>query len=102
MRWLRRITQRALSEKRLDSELQFHLEQRTADYIAEGVPPEEGRRRAVLEFGGVELYKEECRDTRWENQLDVFGRDFHFALRRLLKERRFALVSIFALALAIG
>lgn len=102
MNWLRRFTHRALTEKRLDSELQFHIEQQVANYIELGLSPEEARRRAMLEFGGVELYKEECRDTRWENQLDIFVRDFRFALRGLVKDKRFAFVSIFALALAIG
>lgn len=102
MRWWRRFTQRALSEKRLDSEMQFHIEERTNDYVAEGVPPEEARRRARIEFGGVELYKEECRDTHWENQWDILARDFRFAFACLGKDRRFAFVAIFALALGIG
>jgi putative ABC transport system permease protein len=102
MRWLRRIGHKPLIEKRLDSELQFHLEQQVADYIASGISPQEARRRANLEFGGVERFKEECRESRWENQLDIFLRDFNFAVRGLLKDRRFAFVSIFALALAIG
>ena len=102
MRWLRRIGQKPLVEKRLDSELHFHVEQQIADYIASGMAPAEARRRANLEFGGVERFKEECREARWENQLDIFIRDFRFALRGLLKDRRFAFVSIFALALAIG
>jgi putative ABC transport system permease protein len=102
MRWLRRLGHKPLVEKRLDSELHFHLEQQIADYIASGLSPAEARRRANLEFGSVEGFKEECREARWENQLDIFIRDFRFALRGLLKDRRFAFVSIFALALAIG
>ena len=102
MRWLRRFTQRALSEKRLESELQFHIEQSTESYIAQGIPPAEARRRAVLEFGGVERFKEECRETHWENQWDIVVRDFRFALGCLRKDRRFAFVAIFALALGIG
>lgn len=101
-RRLSRLWQKSAAEKHLDSEMQFHLEQQIADYIASGMTREEARRRANLEFGGVELYKEECRDTRWENQLDIFIRDFRFALRGLLKDRRFTVVAIFALALAIG
>src|SRR5215467_3048451 len=102
MKWWRRFTQRALSEKRLDSELRFHVEQRTVDYVGEGIPPEEARRRALLEFGGVERFKEECRETHWENQWDILGRDFRFALACLRKDRRFAFAAIFALALGIG
>jgi putative ABC transport system permease protein len=102
MRWLRRIGHKPLVEKRLDSELHFHLEQQVADYIASGLSPAEARRRANLEFGSVEGFKEECREARWENQLDIFIRDFRFALRGLMKDWRFAFVSIFALALAIG
>lgn len=102
MRWFRRLWQKALTERRLDSELQFHLEQQIADYVASGLPPSEARRRASLEFGCLERFKEECREARWENHLDIFARDFRFAFRGLLKDRRFALISIFALALGIG
>src|SRR5215470_1394555 len=102
MRWLRRFTQRALSEKRLDSELRFHVDQQIAHYIESGFSPEEARRRANIEFGGVELYKEKCRDTHWENHWDILVRDFRFALNCLRKDRRFAFVAVFALALGIG
>src|ERR1700722_12240339 len=102
IRWLRRFGQKPLVEKRLDAELQFHLEQQITDHIASGISPAEARRRANLEFGSVEAFKEECREARWENHLDIFIRDLRFALRGLLKDRRFAFVSIFTLALAIG
>src|SRR5205809_3105259 len=102
MRWLRRFTQRALSEKRLESELQFHIEQSTESDIAQGIPPAEARRRAVLEFVGVERFKEERRENHWEHQWDIAVRDFHFALGCLRKVRRFAFIAIFALALGIG
>ena len=53
MRWLRRLWQKSLTERRLDSELQFHLEQQIAGYVSAGVPLDEARRRACIEFGGV-------------------------------------------------
>jgi putative ABC transport system permease protein len=102
MRWLRRLWQKSLTERRLDSELQFHLEQQIADYVASGLPPCEARRRASLEFGGLERFKEECRETHWENHLEILARDFRVALRGLAKDRRFAFIAIFALALGIG
>src|ERR1700674_859738 len=102
MRWLPRLWKKSLSEKRLESELQFHLEQQIADYVASGMSPAAARRRACIEFGGIERFKEECREARWENHLEILARDFRFALRGLLKDRRFAFISIFALALGIG
>jgi putative ABC transport system permease protein len=102
MRRLRRLWQKPLAERQLDSELAFHLEQQIADYVAAGIPPGEARRRATLEFGGLERFKEECREARWEHRLDILGRDFRFALRGLAKDRRFAVIAIFALALGIG
>src|SRR3984893_11027782 len=102
MRCLHRLWHKSLTEKRLESELQYHLEQQIADYVASGLTPDEARRRAFLEFGGLERFKEECREARWENHLDIFARDFRFAFRGLLKDRRFAGICIFALALGIG
>ena len=99
---LRRLWQKPLVERQLDSELKFHLEKQIADYIATGLHPEEARRRASLEFGGVERFKEECREARWEHHLDIIVRDFRFALRGLAKDRRFAFIAILALALGIG
>src|SRR5712692_7866096 len=102
MHWLRRLLRKEQAEKHLDAELHFHLEQQVADYIAAGITPEEARRRAHLEFGGLERVKEEVRDTRWETHLDNLFRDFRYALRDLGKNRRFSLIAIFALALGIG
>ncbi len=102
MRWYQRLFRRARTEKQLDKELRFHLEQQTADYVATGMTPEEARRRARLEFGGLDRVKEECRDVHWENHLRSFFRDIRFALRMLHKDRHFALLAIFALALGIG
>jgi putative ABC transport system permease protein len=102
MRWLRRIGHKPLVERRLNSELQFHLEQQIAEYISSGISPGEARRRANLEFGGVERFKEECREARWENYLELLLHDFQFAFRGLCKNPRFTVVAILALALGIG
>jgi predicted permease len=102
VRWIRRLFQKSRAEKELDRELRFHLERQIADYIAAGMTPEEARRRAQMEFGGMERVKEEVRDTRWETHLDNLSRDFRYALRNLRRDRRFALLAILALALGIG
>ena len=102
MHWLIRLFHREQSEKRLDAELRDHLDRQISDYIASGLPPEKARRRARLTFGGLEQTKEQVRDTRWETRLDNLFRDFRYAIRNLRKDRRFAMVAIFALALGIG
>ena len=63
MRWYQRFFSRGLTEKKLDAELRFHLELQIADYVAAGMTPDEARRRAQLEFGGLDQMKEACRDV---------------------------------------
>jgi len=67
MNWLRRLFHKSRSEAQLDNELRFHLDQQVAAYMAAGISPEEARRRARLEFGGLEGTKEECREARRTN-----------------------------------
>jgi len=100
--WLGRLFRKRLTEKRLDAELRFHLEQRVRDFMASGMSPEEARRRAHLAFGGLEQVKQDCRDARIENHVQDFFRDLQYAFRSLAKDRRFALVAVFTLALGIG
>ncbi len=41
-------------EEPFDQEIGYHVEEQTRVYIAEGMSPEEARRRAQIEFGGRE------------------------------------------------
>jgi len=100
--WLGRLFRKRQTEKLLDAELRFHLEQRVRDFIASGMSQEEARRRANLAFGGFEQVKQDCRNARVENHVEDFLRDFQYAFRSLTKDRCFALVAVFALALGIG
>jgi predicted permease len=86
----------------LDKELQFHLDERVADYIAAGVRPEEARRRAALEFGGVNQVKEAIRDQGPWRILDGFLRDLRFAVRSLRRAPIFALTAAIVLGLGVG
>jgi uncharacterized membrane protein len=38
MRWYQRLFRRARTERQLDAELRFHVEQQIAAYIAAGMP----------------------------------------------------------------
>ncbi len=89
-------------EAQLDAELREHVERQAAEYVAQGMLPEEARRKALAEFGGVELAKEECRDVNAWRVVAPLGRDLKHAVRALRKSPVFALVAVLVLGFAIG
>jgi putative ABC transport system permease protein len=98
VRWIRRLLFSRILKEQLDDELRFHV----ADYIAQGMTPEDAYRRAHISMGGLEQVRQKCRDQRWENHLEDIFRDIRVALRRLVKEPRFSLMAILGLGLGIG
>jgi predicted permease len=102
MRWYRRVFRRARTEKQLDAELRFHLEQQIADYVAAGMTPEEAQRRARLEFGGLHQVKEECRDVGAARFIETLVQDVRYGLRQLRRNPGFTAVAIITLAVGIG
>ncbi len=99
---LRSLFRRDLVEQDLSEELQFHLDQKTQEYIASGLTAEEAHRKARREFGGVELSKENCRDTLRVNYIQDLLQDLGFGMRMFRNGPAFALVAILTLALGIG
>jgi predicted permease len=89
-------------EQQLDKELRFHIEQRTADLVESGVAPDSARRQALVEFGGTEAAKEECREARGTRWLEDFVRDIQYALRTLRQKPGFATVALITLGLGVG
>ena len=102
LRWFAFLFRRQTVENQLDTELEFHLEEETLGYVAAGMSPDDARRKARLEFGGLDQIKEECRDARPARWFEDFVQDAGYGCRVLARNPGFTIVVVVSLALGIG
>jgi predicted permease len=86
----------------MEEELRAHIALRADDLMRGGLSREDAERRARIEFGSRERYREESHAELGGRFLEILVQDVRFALRVLGKSRGFAFAAIVTLALAIG
>ena len=91
---------RAIGE--LDDELRFHIEQLVESYMAAGMDPDQARRQALLEFGGVERAREQTYEQRPGWWIGTVRQDVRYALRGFRRNWVFTVAVIATLAVGIG
>ncbi|MGQ0642789.1 MAG: ADOP family duplicated permease [Gemmatimonadaceae bacterium] len=96
--------------REVDAELAFHIDMRTRELIAEGVAPDEARRRAITHFGdydkiSVQLQRQRAARNAGRKRQDWWSAarmDIGYSLRWLRRNRLFAAAAIATLGLGIG
>lgn len=86
----------------LDTELSSHIQMATDEFVQQGIPAAEARRRALLKLGGIEQTKELQRDARGLPVVETLLQDLRYALRTLRRDAGFATFCIVIIGLGIG
>src|SRR5689334_37469 len=93
---------RSRTEKDLEEELRSHIQLRVDDLIRGGMDKVRAERRARVEFGGTERFKEECREALGGTFFDTLIQDVRFSVRTMRKSPGFTAVVILTMAFGIG
>ncbi|HEV8363639.1 MAG TPA: ADOP family duplicated permease [Gemmatimonadaceae bacterium] len=97
-------------EREIDDEIAFHFDATVAEFLAQGLTPEEARREAARRFGDVtqvrrDLHQIDSVSDAQERRADRMGalvHDVRSAVRALVKDRRVSLFVVITLMLGLG
>jgi predicted permease len=98
----RNLFNKSRVERDLDEEIRGFQNMLAEEKIASGINPQDARRFAAIDSGGIEQVKEHVREVRMGFLLESVMRDVRFAVRLLFKQPGFSLTVLALLALGIA
>ncbi len=102
MNWLPGIFRRKTLYDDLAEEMRLHLEEKTEQFMREGMSRREAEQAARRAFGNATVLEERSRQVWQLPWLESLGTDLKLVLRRLGKSPGFAATVILTLAIGIG
>ena len=89
-------------DRECSEEIQAYLDMLTEAKLRQGLSPQEARRNALLELGGVQQVEERVREIRMGRFIETVWQDVRTGVRALVHSPVFTVVTVLSLALGIG